>query len=51
MIALPRRLVLATHNKDKIAEFATLLRPLGVELVPAAALGLAQVGGALLHGT
>lgn len=41
-IALPDRLVLATHNAGKIAEFERLLAPLGVTVVPAAALGLPE---------
>ena len=36
------RLVVATHNPGKLAEFATLLAPLGREVVSAAALGLPE---------
>jgi XTP/dITP diphosphohydrolase len=36
------RLVLATHNPGKVREFEALVRPHGVELVPAAALGLPE---------
>ncbi len=36
------RLVIASHNRGKIAEIADLLAPLGVDVVPAAALGLAE---------
>lgn len=36
------RLVLATHNKGKLAEISDLMRPLGVEVVGAAALGLPE---------
>ena len=36
------RLVLASHNKGKIAEFRDLLRPLGIELVSAAELGIEE---------
>jgi XTP/dITP diphosphohydrolase len=36
------RLVLATHNRHTIAEFATLLGPLGSEIVSAAELGLPE---------
>ena len=35
-----KRLVVATHNAGKLAEIASLLAPLGVEAVGAAALGL-----------
>lgn len=42
MIALFDRLVLATHNAGKIAEFERLLEPLGVTVVPAHALGLPE---------
>lgn len=35
-----RRWVLASHNRGKLAEFATLLAPLGVQLVGAAELDL-----------
>ena len=36
------RLVLASHNKGKIAEFRDLLGPLGIELVSAAELGIEE---------
>jgi XTP/dITP diphosphohydrolase len=36
------RLVLASHNRGKLAEIAELVTPLGVELVSAGALGLAE---------
>jgi XTP/dITP diphosphohydrolase len=36
------RLVAATHNRGKLEEIAALLAPYPVELVPAAALGLAE---------
>ena len=36
------RLVLATHNKGKLAEIADLMRPLGVEVVGAGTLGLPE---------
>ena len=36
------RLVVATHNAGKLAEIADLLAPLGVDVVSAAALGLAE---------
>jgi len=36
------KLVLASHNRGKLAEIATLVAPLGVELVSAAGLGLAE---------
>jgi XTP/dITP diphosphohydrolase len=38
---LGTRLVLASHNKGKLAEISALLAPLGVEAVPASAFGLA----------
>ena len=38
------RLVLATHNKGKLAEFADLLEPFGLDLVSAGALGLSEPG-------
>ena len=37
-----RRLVLATHNLGKLAEFRALLQPYGVEVSSAAELGLAE---------
>ena len=40
--AIGERLVLATHNKGKIAEFDTLLAPLGITVVSAGALGLPE---------
>jgi XTP/dITP diphosphohydrolase len=36
------RLVLATHNQGKVCEFATLLAPLGVEVIASGTLGLAE---------
>jgi XTP/dITP diphosphohydrolase len=36
------RLVLATHNKGKLAEIVDLMRPFGVEVVSAGALGLPE---------
>ena len=36
------RLVLASHNKGKLREIEDLVRPLGVEVVSAAALGLSE---------
>ena len=36
------RLVLATHNPGKVREIGALMAPLGVEVVSAAALGLAE---------
>jgi XTP/dITP diphosphohydrolase len=36
------RLVLASHNKGKLAELADLLRPYHIEIVPAGTLGLAE---------
>jgi XTP/dITP diphosphohydrolase len=40
--AWPSRLVVASHNKGKIAEIEELLAPLGGEVVSAAELGLAE---------
>ncbi len=37
-----KRLVMATHNAGKAAEFAALLAPLGWEVLSAASLGLAE---------
>ena len=37
-----RKIVVATHNKGKLAEFADLLRPFGVTAVSAGELGLAE---------
>ncbi len=37
-----KRLVIATHNKGKLAEIEDLLRPFGVEVVGASALGLPE---------
>lgn len=37
-----KKLVLATHNKGKVAELAAMLRPYGVEVVSAAELGLPE---------
>lgn len=42
MIALPKKIVLATHNPGKVAEFQTLLAPCGVEIVSAADLDLPE---------
>jgi XTP/dITP diphosphohydrolase len=39
---VPQRLVIATHNKGKLAEIAALLSPLGIETLSAASLGLAE---------
>lgn len=36
------KLLVATHNKGKLAEFADLMAPFGVEVVSAGALGLAE---------
>ena len=36
------RLVLASHNRGKLAEFAALVAPLGIEMVSAGALGLPE---------
>ena len=36
------KLVLATHNQGKLAEFGQLLLPFGVEIVSAGALGLPE---------
>lgn len=36
------RLVIASHNKGKLAEIATLLAPLGIETLPAGAFGLSE---------
>lgn len=36
------RIVIATHNKGKLEEFAALLRPFGVQAVSAGDLGLAE---------
>jgi XTP/dITP diphosphohydrolase len=36
------KLVLASHNKGKLAEFAELLRPYHVDVIPADALGLTE---------
>lgn len=41
-IARGEKLVLASHNPGKLRELAALLAPHGVELVPAAALGLSE---------
>jgi XTP/dITP diphosphohydrolase len=38
----PRKLVIASHNPGKLREIEDLLRPLGIEVVGAAALGLAE---------
>lgn len=39
---LPGRLVLATHNPGKVVELAELVAPLGLEMVSAGELGLAE---------
>jgi XTP/dITP diphosphohydrolase len=36
------RLVLATHNQGKVRELAALLKPLGIEVIASAALGLPE---------
>lgn len=36
------RLVLATHNQGKVRELDALLKPLGIEVIASAALGLAE---------
>jgi len=41
-LVLPPRLVLASHNRGKLAELEELLGPLGVEVVGAGALGLPE---------
>lgn len=41
-IRLPDRLVLATHNAGKLADFDALLRALGVDVVSVGALGLPE---------
>jgi XTP/dITP diphosphohydrolase len=41
-LALGPRLVLASHNRGKLAEIADLLAPLGIETLPASAFGLAE---------
>lgn len=41
-LARGSKLVLASHNRGKLAEMAALVEPLGVELVSAAAMGLAE---------
>jgi len=41
-LAPGERLVLASHNKGKLAEIADLLRPLGLEVVSAGDLGLPE---------
>jgi XTP/dITP diphosphohydrolase len=42
-MAAPRRVVLATGNAGKVRELAALLAPLGMEIVPQTALGIASV--------
>ena len=42
MTASFKKLVLATHNKGKVREISDLMRPLGVEVVSAGALGLSE---------
>jgi len=39
--AIGRKLVLASHNKGKLAEIDALLSPFGIETLPASAFGLA----------
>src|SRR5215210_7624875 len=39
-----KKLVLASNNAGKLRELAVLLRPLGVEIVPQAALHIAEAG-------
>ena len=41
-LAQGKRLVLATHNAGKIAEFSALLSPHGIEIVTAGSLGLPE---------
>src|SRR5689334_11430557 len=41
-MAAPRRVVLATGNAGKVRELAALLAPLGMQIVPQAALGIAS---------
>jgi XTP/dITP diphosphohydrolase len=41
-LAAGSRLVLASHNRGKLAEMADLMRPFGVEMVSAASLGLPE---------
>lgn len=41
-LAAGSRLVLASHNRGKLAEMADLMRPFGVEMVSAGALGLPE---------
>jgi XTP/dITP diphosphohydrolase len=41
-LAPGQRLVLASHNQGKVREFEDLLRPVGVEVVSAGALGLPE---------
>ena len=40
--AIGPRLVLASHNRGKLAEIAALLAPFGIETVPASAFGLRE---------
>ncbi len=40
--AIGPRLVLASHNKGKLAEIAALIAPFGIEAIPAAAFGLPE---------
>jgi XTP/dITP diphosphohydrolase len=42
VLSAGRRLLVATHNPGKLSEFAYLLGPHGIEVVGAAALGLAE---------
>jgi len=41
-LAAGSRLVLASHNRGKLAEMADLMRPFGIEMVSAEALGLPE---------
>jgi non-canonical purine NTP pyrophosphatase (RdgB/HAM1 family) len=41
-LAPGRKLVLASHNKGKLREIEALLRPLGIEVISAGALGLPE---------
>lgn len=42
LAAIGPRLVLASHNKGKLAEISALLAPFGIEAVPASDFGLAE---------
>ncbi len=41
-LPLGSKIVLASHNRGKLAEFATLLRPYGIEMISAGALDLPE---------